>query len=254
MKKPYRFPLAFCVILLALSCQSLNRSAEQLDLPDRIVVFTFDDGPNGQGDTTAKLLDVLGKYEIRAMFALLGENVERYPDLVRRIRDEGHYIINHGYTDSWAVNMDREAFVDNLKKGEAALATALGEAPYPGLYRPQGGYYKKQHETAWREAGYMMIPGTARPYDAVLSARHENRVIKNIVRTIEKQGGGIIMLHDGRDSYRKIEAGLKKRPDGEFNRAWIPETVEKLIVLLLEKGYVLNGFDALEVIEKKSPW
>jgi peptidoglycan/xylan/chitin deacetylase (PgdA/CDA1 family) len=228
------------------SCESLDRSKKQLSLPDKFVVFTFDDGPNPQGDTTARLLDVLKKYQIQAMFALLGENVEYCPDLVRRIRDEGHYIINHGYYDAWAVTMDRESFQVNLEMGEQAINAALGEPLNPRLYRPQGGFYKKRHKKIWRAEGYALIPSTARPHDAVKRASDMDQTVGFIVNRIKRQEGGIIMLHDGRDSYRKIEAILKKYPNGQYNRAWIPEAVEKIILILLEQGYTLSGFDVLQ--------
>jgi peptidoglycan/xylan/chitin deacetylase (PgdA/CDA1 family) len=238
--------LVLSALCIFSSCESLDRSKKMIDLPDKFVVFTFDDGPNPQGDTTAQLLDVLKKYRIQAMFALLGENVEHSPELVRRIRDEGHYIINHGYYDSWAVNMDREFFLLNLEMGEQAINAALGEPLSPRLYRPQGGFYKKRHRRIWQSQGYTLISSTARPYDAVKTVADMNQVVGSLVRRIEQQDGGVIMLHDGRDSYRKIEAALKRNPYGQYNRSWIPEAVERLILILQEKGYALSGFDVLE--------
>ncbi|MDR1351959.1 MAG: polysaccharide deacetylase family protein [Treponema sp.] len=245
--------LVFLLILPALcaflSCQSLSRSKKQTGIPDKFAVFTFDDGPNSQGDTTARLLDILKKYQIQAMFALLGENAEYSPDLVRRIRDEGHYIINHGYYDTWAVNMGREFFLLNLEMGEQAISAALGEPLNPRLYRPQGGFYKKRHLKIWQSQGYTLIPSTARSYDAVKTAAGADRVVRAIMRKVEKQKGGIIMLHDGRDSHRNMEMVLKENPYGSYNRSWIPETVERLILTLQEEGYALSGFDALEAVK-----
>jgi peptidoglycan/xylan/chitin deacetylase (PgdA/CDA1 family) len=215
-------------------------------MPDNIVIFTFDDGPNG--DTTARLLDVLRNYDIHGAFALLGENVEHNPALAKRIHDEGHTIINHGYSDKWAVKMGREEFRANLARGEEAIISALWETPQPLLYRPQGGFYRKQHEKTWREAGYTMIPGTVRPYDAVLAEKDKDRVIERTIRKIEEEQGGIILLHDGRDSWRRIEANLEKKSNGAFNRSWIPDAVEEIILILREKGYTLKGFDIMPVL------
>jgi peptidoglycan/xylan/chitin deacetylase (PgdA/CDA1 family) len=237
------------VLCAFLSCQNLSRSRKQTGIPGKFIVFTFDDGPNAQGDTTARLLDILKKYQIQAMFALLGENAEHSPDLVRRIRDEGHYIINHGYYDTWAVSMSREFFQLNLEMGEQAISAALGEPLNPRLYRPQGGFYKKRHLKIWQSQGYMLIPSTARSYDAVKTAAGADRVISAIMRKVKKQEGGIIMLHDGRDSHRTMETALKGNPYGSYNRSWIPETVERLILILQEEGYALSGFDALEAVK-----
>jgi peptidoglycan/xylan/chitin deacetylase (PgdA/CDA1 family) len=218
-------------------------------MPPGVVVFTFDDGPNRHGDTTGRLLDILKKHEVRAMFALLGENVRQNPELVRRIRAEGHIIINHGYRDHFAVWMGSEAFHTNLARGEAALTAVLGEQLDPRLYRPQGGFYTKRQERIWREAGYTLVPGTIRIYDAVLSARNQDRALAALLRALKKQQGGIILLHDARDSHTRMEAGLARNPQGVFNRNWIPGMVEELIFLLEEKGYTVRGFDPLIVAD-----
>jgi peptidoglycan/xylan/chitin deacetylase (PgdA/CDA1 family) len=206
---------------------------------NKTVILSFDDGPNAHEDTTARLLDVLKKYNIRAMFALLGRNVERYPDLARRIYEEGHIIINHGYSDKWAYKMSDDEFRENLAKGEAAITTALGEAPYPRLYRPQGGYYYQRHERIWREEGWELVGGHIRAYDAAVSETGKQKVIREIINKTEKNGGGIIILHDAKDTYTLMETELAKNPTGSYNRSFIPDTVEEIIIILLEKGYRL---------------
>ncbi|MDR1586038.1 MAG: polysaccharide deacetylase family protein [Treponema sp.] len=244
--------LLLALILLFSGCQSIDRSRRSMHIPPYCVIFSFDDGPNVHEDTTARLLDVLKKYEIRAMFALLGENAEHSPELVRRIRDEGHSIINHGYCDKWAVSMENEEFRENLRRGEAAISAALGEELRPRLYRPQGGYFKDRHRYIWREEGYTMVTGSIRAYDAVIDGTEKNRVIRKIIRAAREQRGGMILLHDARDSHFRMERELEKCPDGEFNRSWIPEATEKIIIRLLEKGCRLNGFDILELLNIES--
>jgi peptidoglycan/xylan/chitin deacetylase (PgdA/CDA1 family) len=241
-------------IFVLVGCQSINRTAKQV-LPQGYVIFTFDDGPNAHNDTTAHLLDVLQKYHIQAMFALLGENTEYNPDLVKRMKDEGHCLINHGYSDKWVVSMGKEEFRINLEKGKDAIVSALKDSNVgefdPLLYRPQGGFYKRRHQQVWEEDGYTMVPVTARPYDAVLSASKRERVIKKTVRTIEKQGGGIILLHDARDSHPRMESFLDKKPSGPFNRSWIPDAVEEIIIRLQKGHFFMSGFDDLEVIGRR---
>jgi peptidoglycan/xylan/chitin deacetylase (PgdA/CDA1 family) len=230
-----------CLLFLLFSCQSITRSRTELGIPPSVVYFTFDDGPEALGDTTARLLDVLKKYRIKALFCLLGENAERYPGLVRQIHDEGHYIINHGYSDKFAYKMKRDEFRDNLFRGEAAIANALGhDGLVHRLYRPQGGFYKSMHEKICIDEGYTIVPVTIRVYDAVISAGRQDKAARRIIRKIEKQGGGIVLLHDGRDSHYRRTVALEKNPDGAYNRSWIPETVETIINVLLERGYVLD--------------
>src|SRR5262249_55671830 len=59
------------------------------------VSLTFDDGPHPEH--TPRLLDLLKKHEIKATFFVVGRQAERYPDLVRRMADEGHDVANHSF-------------------------------------------------------------------------------------------------------------------------------------------------------------
>jgi len=245
----YKFaPLIALFLPLIVSCMSINHSRAELNIPPSVVYLSFDDGPNAQDDTTARLLDVLKKYQIKAVFCLLGENVERAPSVVKRMYDEGHYIVNHGYSDKWASKMKPDEFRNNLLKGEAAISKAIERDMYPKLYRPQGGFYNSAQEKILRDEGYILVPSNIRVYDAVLDETKRDKVVKQVIEKTEKQGGGIILLHDARDSYALAEAQLAKDPRGVFNRSWIPDTVEEIITVLLKKGFVLNNTDFLTVI------
>jgi len=247
MKNTMRHKLFAALLLLPLlsSCKTINSTRTELKLPSSVVYFSFDDGPNVQGDTTARLLDVLKKHEIKAMFCLLGENAERYPELVRRMYDEGHCIANHGYFDRWASGMDDDEFRDNLVRGGAAISAALGHDRYPKLYRPHGGFYHSAQEKIMRDEGYILVPATARVYDAVVDGTKQRKVVEKIIKKVKKQGGGIILLHDARGSHAATEAELAKDPHGVFDRSWIPDAVEEIIPALLNRGFVINNPDIL---------
>lgn len=239
------------LLFLFSSCQSINRTAAEVGLPGNVVIFSFDDGPDALA--TARLLDVLKRHEIRALFCLLGENAERYPELVRRIHAEGHYIVNHGHSDRFAVRMGAEEFRIELGLARGAISSALGFEPHPRLYRPHGGFYRARHERIWLEEGYVLVPATIRLQDAVAAARSRDRIVRRTIREVERRGGGIILLHDGRGTHYGRERGLRRNPQGAFNRAWVPDAVEEIIVALIDRGFVLNGFDVLGAIGIGSP-
>jgi peptidoglycan/xylan/chitin deacetylase (PgdA/CDA1 family) len=244
-----KFLLLFPLFLFFLSsCKTINQTREELGIQPLIVYFSFDDGPNAKGDTTARLLDVLKKHQIKAMFFLLGENAEQYPELVRRMYDEGHYVANHGYSGKWASGMKPEQFRDNLVRGGNAISEALGRDEYPKLYRPHGGFYNSAKEKIVRDEGYILVPGNIRVYDAVVDGTKQGKVVKQVIKKVEKQRGGIILLHDARDSHFLTEERLAKDPHGVFDRSWIPEAVDKIIPVLLEKGFILNSPDFLTAI------
>jgi len=240
----HKFALPLLLFLLS-SCRTIKHNRAELNIPPSVVYFSFDDGPNAQSDTTARLLDVLKKYQIKAMFFLLGENVEQYPELVRRIYDEGHYIGTHGYSDKWAYKMKPDEFRDNLVRGGAAISAALGHDMNPKLYRPHGGFTNSEQENIIRDEGYTVVPFTIRAYDAVVPGVRQHKVVWDIIRKIKMQGGGIIVLHDARDSHVLMKAQLAIYPQGAFDRSWIPDAVEEIIPVLLDRGFVLNSPDIL---------
>jgi len=241
------FAFVFFTVLFP-SCKTINKSRADLNIPQSIVYFSFDDGPNANGETTAHLLDILKKYQIKAMFCLLGENVEQYPALVRRMYDEGHCIANHGYSGNWASGMNDEQFRDNLVKGGLAISAALGFDLSYKIYRPHGGFYTSAQEKIIREEGYILALSNVRVYDAVVDGTKKDKVVKQVIKKVEKQGGGIVLLHDMRDSYVQMSVQLEKNPDGVFNRSWIPSAVEEVILVLLDKGFVLDSTDILSAI------
>ena len=240
----YKLPLLLILaVFLFSSCHSITRSRKELGIQPSRVYFSFDDGPVAHNDTTARLLDVLEKYQIRSSFCLLGENSEREPDLVRRIHDEGHLIINHGYADKWAHKMKRDEFRNNIVRGEEAISEALDFDIDLKFYRPHGGFYYSRQEKIIVDEGYTIAPVTVRVYDAVGTAASRDKIKRKIIKKLEKQGGGIVLLHDGRGSYSGQKAELEKNPEGAFNRSWIPETVEEIIIILLDRGFILNRPD-----------
>ena len=71
------------------------RSVEALEGPDKILYLTFDDGPHPV--CTAKLLDLLHQYNVKATFFVVGKFAEENPGLVVRMKEEGHVIGLHSY-------------------------------------------------------------------------------------------------------------------------------------------------------------
>jgi len=235
--------LLILFVFLILSCRSINNTRDELGIAYNKVMFSFDDCPDE--DTTPLLLDLLERYEIKALFCLLGVNAEQYQGLVKRIHDEGHVIINHGYYDKHAYSMDEKEFTDNLLRGEKAISSALGFAMNPKLYRPHGGYYKPMHERTLIGSGYSLISANIRVYDAVKTSKNRRQAANQIIKKVIKNSGGMIILHDARGIYSRKEIELKKNPEGPFNRLWIVDVVDDVIVSLLDKGFILHHPDLL---------
>jgi peptidoglycan/xylan/chitin deacetylase (PgdA/CDA1 family) len=162
----------------------------------RSVALTFDDGPSVP--YTGQVLDILRKNRIHATFFLCGANAERYPDLVRRIKAEGHEIGNHTYSHPWLYLMDRAKIADEIDRTQDALEKISGRRPR--LFRPPFGVRWFSLWPLLRERGLTMVLWSIRGTDGGLGA-------SGIARTTLEQlkPGGIILLHDGFETRRPAE-------------------------------------------------
>jgi peptidoglycan/xylan/chitin deacetylase (PgdA/CDA1 family) len=97
--------------------------------------LTFDDGP---GDATAVLLDQLAAKSVKATFFLVGVNIRRYPELVRRMIAEGHEVENHSYDHPDMLHLGEPERQREIEQTETLLV-ALGAQPH--FFRPPYGAY-----------------------------------------------------------------------------------------------------------------
>lgn len=90
-----------------------------------MIAMTFDDGP---GQYTETLLDILEENNAHATFFMLGQNVEYYPDTVKRMADMGCEIGNHSYDHENMFNLSLEGVAKEFSDADNALIAACGQA------------------------------------------------------------------------------------------------------------------------------
>jgi peptidoglycan-N-acetylglucosamine deacetylase len=163
-----------------------------------LVALSFDDGPHPT--FTPKVLDILKSEGARATFFLIGERALRHPDLVARIKGEGHEVGNHCFKDGTTLLHSDADFLDHLERTERAIRLAGEEQR---LFRPPGGVaWPGQLELA-RSRGYTCVLGSAYPHDPV----HPPVAYIRWLTTKNLRPGAIVILHDGiSDPSRTIEA------------------------------------------------
>lgn len=115
----------------------------ELDTDDeKKIAITFDDGPHPY--YTEQLLDGLAKRKVVASFFVTGEAAENYPDLIRRMKAEGHLIGNHTYSHIQLTKQNRNKFKQELIKTNEILQNLTGDEV---LYvRPPYGSWDKTFE------------------------------------------------------------------------------------------------------------
>lgn len=153
------------------------------------VAMTFDDGPHPQN--TPRLLDMLRKRNIKATFYVIGGNVDRYPQIVRRIVSEGHEIGNHTYTHRKLTSLGASEVSKEMRRTQDAIVRAAGVRPRT-MRPPYGALRTDQRNAVFSQFGYPTIMWSVDPQDwkrpgpSVVT----NRILK------AANNGAIILAHD----------------------------------------------------------
>jgi glycosyltransferase involved in cell wall biosynthesis/peptidoglycan/xylan/chitin deacetylase (PgdA/CDA1 family) len=117
------------------------------------VSLTFDDGPDPE--FTPRILELLRAHRVRATFFLIGEKVEREPNLVRRIVAEGHELANHSYTHPHFDHLTMAQALEEIDRTEALLEIAPRGAQR--LWRPPRGKLNRTSLLAGRRRGLTLV-------------------------------------------------------------------------------------------------
>ena len=117
--------------------------------------LTFDDGPSSN---TSAILDILKQENVLATFFVLGTNVDKYPQTVKRIYEEGHYIANHGYSHVYSsIYQLPQSVLDEYNQCETSIKKAIGENEYNShLFRFPGGLVGGKYAEVKRQANQLL--------------------------------------------------------------------------------------------------
>jgi cellulose synthase/poly-beta-1,6-N-acetylglucosamine synthase-like glycosyltransferase/peptidoglycan/xylan/chitin deacetylase (PgdA/CDA1 family)/spore germination protein YaaH len=163
------------------------------------VVISFDDGPDPQW--TPKVLDVLKRYDVKAIFFTIGLEAERYPSILKRIYREGHEIGNHTFTHPDISNISAQYLRVELNLTERLLAAKLGIKPV--LFRPPYSV-DQEPDTAdevrplelTQDMGYITVGDKIDPDDWHDDPRPTpDQITQSVLSQLGH--GSIILLHDG---------------------------------------------------------
>ena len=152
------------------------------------IFLTFDDGPT---DTTSRaILDILEKYDVKATFFCVGENIQRHADIVEELLSRGHVIGNHGHTHKNGWYCSAREYVKDVE----LCRQVLEEAGINGkIFRPPYGKLKPKQYKLLKEKGFEVVM-----WD-VLSGDFDKRVSgSDILRKSVRhtRPGTIIVFHD----------------------------------------------------------
>jgi peptidoglycan/xylan/chitin deacetylase (PgdA/CDA1 family) len=167
---------------------------ESLPLEDKEVVLTFDDGPIPP--YTNRVLETLGAECVKATFFMVGRQARAFPDMVRRVYNEGHTIASHSQNHPLIfTRLSMAGAVREIDQGRESIAAALGDeralSPFfrfPGLGRSNAieNYLAQQGIMAW-SADFLADDW-----------RHitAQQVLTRALDRLERRGRGVLLLHD----------------------------------------------------------
>lgn len=154
-----------------------------------VVAMTFDDGPHPK--LTPRLLDMLKERNIKATFFVIGKCVAEYPDIAKRIVDEGHEIANHSWSHPQLTKLSPAAFDTEISQTNDAIEKATGVRPVtmrPPYGAINAGLTKRLNE----EYGLSVILWSVDPLDWKI--RKSDHVSSHIIKNTAP--GAIILAHD----------------------------------------------------------
>lgn len=229
--------LVFLYVLVALFFDQavLMRSGTfyHLNTKEKVVALTFDDGPSPIW--TPRILEALKKSGIKATFFMLGKHVQDYPDIARRVAQDGHDIGIHSYNHQNLIYSKKEEVARDITYTALIIKNITGKTTM--LFRPPKAWLSKREKKQLKKLGYEIILWSLNSKDWVTF--DDKYIIRYILRHI--QPGDIILFHDSGGALR-IEGG---------NRSETVSTIPILAEKLRERGYRFATITELLKMEQK---
>lgn len=165
-----------------------------LPTSERVLYLTFDDGP--VPEVTPWVLDQLAQYRARATFFMVGANVERHPDLLARVRSEGHSVGNHTWQHLNGARTDLPTYLEDVERTQHLTGTRLFRPPYGRLTRRQATALREHYDLVmWDVLSADFDPGAS---STVCS--------RNVIRNARP--GSIIVFHDSIKAQHRLRGSL----------------------------------------------
>ena len=188
------------------------RALWRMDKNVKAVYLTFDDGPIPE--ITPWVLDLLDKYNIKATFFLVGDNVRKHPEEFKMIVERGHRVGNHTFNHISGLKYLSYNYLENTNKADELINSKL--------FRPPHGWMRwGQYMVLSHRYTVVMWDLVTRDYSKRLNGPQVLKIVKKYVRN-----GSIITFHDSIKSEKNLKYAL-------------PRAIE----WLLEQGYEFKVFD-----------
>lgn len=166
---------------------------------ERVVYLSFDDGPHPV--ITPFVLDLLVKFDARASFFCIGDNVQRHPDIYRRMVAEGHAVGNHtnNHLNGWKT--DDEEYVQNIRDASVHIRSSLFRPPYGRIKKSQARMMKQSADL--KQLRVIMWDVLSGDFDTAFTPEI---CFRNVVDNVSP--GSVIVFHDSEKAFGNLRQCL----------------------------------------------
>ncbi len=186
-----------------------------VDTKEKVVYLSFDDGPHYVA--TPFVLDELKKYNAKGTFFCIGKNVVAYPDLYKRILNEGHTVGNHtqNHLNGWETTT--EDYLADVSEASKNIETNLFRPPYGRISSSQAKLIRKAMRN--KLSKIIMWDVLSGDFDESLS---KEKCFTNVISNTK--AGSILVFHETEIAFKHLEY-----------------TLPRFLQSLTEKGYNFKG-------------
>ncbi len=189
--------------------------------------LTFDDGPSKY---TAQYLDIMKEKGVKGTFFQLGENIKEFPEVEKRIVEEGHQVANHSFDHKNMAELKAEEIQEELQTTKDLIKEFSGVSTT--MFRPPYGSFPSK---CWWQAEGIVTSSIMWTHDTVdWKLPGVDSLVESATKNV--QNGSIILMHDG---------GAPR----EDNVSALPEIIDTL----LEKGFNLVTVEELMKADPNIP-
>ena len=172
------------------NCTWFGRVEKFFPTRKRELLLTIDDGPDPR--QTPQILDALAKAQVRAVFFVIGKNVDAHPSLCRRMVEEGHSVQNHTFSHPsatfWSAGPRRA--MEEIERCSVAIQKATGRMPLQ--FRAPVGMANPFVHLAAESCGLKMVGWSATGHDGIT---HNPASVVHRIRQ-SATPGGIVLVHE----------------------------------------------------------
>lgn len=167
---------------------------------ERVIYLTFDDGPHPLA--TPFVLDWLGKYNAKASFFCIGNNVTKHPAIYEEVISEGHLVGNHTFQHVNGWKTKAHDYIEEISNAGHCIHSDFFRPPYGRITKKQISAIRKNKNLPQQIIMWDVLSGD---FDLTLDG---DQCFKNVANHV--QNGSIVVMHDSQKAWDRLSVALPK--------------------------------------------